>query len=63
MSNIERKIRKQREKDELLNIKKLYGKKPKFICPRCHKKTLFMANNKNEIYCIRCDQLVNIKEK
>lgn len=62
MSNIERKIRKQREKDELLNIKKLYGKKPKFICPRCHKKTLFMANNKNEIYCIRCDQLVRKKQ-
>lgn len=63
MSNIERKIRKQREKDELLNIKKLYGKKPKFICPRCHKKTLFMTNDKGEIFCIRCDQLVNIKEK
>lgn len=62
MSNFERKIKRQREIDELLNIKKLYGKKPKFICPRCHKKTLFMTNNKNEIYCIRCDQLVSKKQ-
>lgn len=62
MSSIERKIRRQREIDELLNIKKLYGKKPKFICPRCHKKTLFMTNNKNEIYCIRCDRLVSKKQ-
>ena len=27
------------------------------------KKSLFMTNDKGEIFCIRCDQLVNIRKK
>lgn len=61
--SLSRQIERQREKKELGNIHKMYHKKPKDICPKCKKKSLFMANNKGEIFCIRCDQLVNIKTK
>lgn len=63
MSSFARKIERQREKDELVNIHTMYRKKPKTMCPKCKRKSLFMTNDKGEIFCIRCDQLVNIKEK
>lgn len=63
MGSLERKINRKREMDELLNIRNLYHKKPKSKCPKCKRKSLFITNNKGEIFCIRCDQLVNIKEK
>lgn len=63
MSSFACKIERQREKDELVNIHTMYHKKPKNKCPKCKRKSLFMMNDKGEIFCIRCDQLVNIKEK
>jgi ribosomal protein S27E len=50
-----------KEKQELENIKKIYGKKPKIKCPKCNKKTLFFKNDKGEIFCIRCDKIVRIE--
>lgn len=63
MGSLARKFERQREKDELVNIRTMYHKKPKTMCPKCKRKSLFMTNDKGEIFCIRCDQLVNIKEK
>lgn len=60
--NSERKILREREKDKLKEIHKAYSRKPKEICPKCHKKSLFMTNSKNEVYCIRCNNLVAIKK-
>ena len=60
--NSERKILREREKDKLKEIHKTYDRKPKEICPKCHKKSLFMTNSKNEVYCIRCNNLVAIKK-
>lgn len=56
--NLLRKIKRQKEKDKQINIKKTYGKKPKGICPKCKKHSLFMTNNNNETFCIRCDKRV-----
>lgn len=58
MGSLERKVKRQKEIEELLNIKNTYGKKPRTICPKCKKKSLFIINNKNETYCIRCDQRI-----
>lgn len=55
-----RKLMREKEKKELDNIRKTYGKKPKIKCPKCNKKTLFFKNNNGEIYCIRCDKIVRI---
>lgn len=60
--NNERKILRGKEKDKLKEIHKTYSRKPKEICPKCHKKSLFMTNSKNEVYCIRCNNLVAIKK-
>lgn len=60
--NSERKILRGREKDKLKEIHNTYNKKPKEICPKCHKKSLFMTNSKNEAYCIRCNNLVAINK-
>lgn len=60
--NSERKILREREKEKLKEIHKTYNRKPKDICPKCHKKSLFMINSKNEVYCIRCDKLVAINK-
>ena len=54
MGSFERKLKKQQELKEQQNIKNLYGKKPKGKCPKCKKHSLF---------CIRCDNIVAIKEK
>lgn len=63
MSNsFNRKIEREKEKNKLKEIRKTYNRKPKDICPKCHKKSLFMTNSKNEVYCIRCDKLVAIKK-
>ena len=41
MSNsLDRKVRRRKEKEEIINIKKVYGKKPKEMCPKCHKKSI-----------------------
>ena len=56
----DRMIKHNKEKQELENIRKTYGKKPKEKCPKCNKKTLFFKNNKGEIYCIRCDKIVRV---
>ena len=59
MSNsLDREIRRRKEKEEIINIKKVYGKKPKEMCPKCHKKSIFYKNNKKEVFCIRCDKRV-----
>lgn len=55
-----RKLMREKEKKELDNIRKTYGKKPKIKCPKCNKKTLFFKNHNGEIYCIRCDKIVRI---
>jgi ribosomal protein S27AE len=60
--NSERKILREKEKDKLKEIRNTYNRKPKEICPKCHKKSLFMTNSKNEVYCIRCNNLVAIKK-
>lgn len=59
MSNsLDRKVRRRKEKEEIINIKKVYGKKPKEMCHKCHKKSIFYSNNKKEVFCIRCDKRV-----
>ena len=58
MSNMLRKFKRKEEKDKQINIKNTYGKKPKEICPKCKRKTLFMTNKDGEVYCIRCDNRV-----
>lgn len=63
MGSLARIIERKREKEELRNIRNLYHIKPKKTCLKCKRKSLFMTNDKGEIFCIRCDQLVNIKEK
>lgn len=63
MGSLERQIKRQKEIDDLLNIRKTYGKKPKIICPKCHRKSLFMQNKDGNVYCIRCDSLVALGKK
>lgn len=58
MSNMLRKFKRKEEKDKQINIRNTYGKKPKEICPKCKRKTLFMTNKDGEVYCIRCDNRV-----
>lgn len=36
--NNERKILREKEKDKLKEIHNTYNRKPKEICPKCHKK-------------------------
>ena len=55
MSNMLRKWKRHEEKNKQINIKNTYGKKPKGVCPRCKRKTLFMTNKDGEVYCIRGD--------
>ena len=43
------------EKKKLNEIRYTYGKKPKGICPKCKKHSLFMTNSKNEVHGIRCN--------
>lgn len=50
------------EKQKLKNIHKTYGKKPKGKCPKCKRYSLFFTNEKGEIFCVRCDEMVGIKE-
>lgn len=63
MSSLARQIKRKKEKDELKEIHTMYHKKAKNVCPKCHKKSLFMTNEKGETYCMRCDKLITIKEK
>lgn len=56
--SFKRKLERIKEKEEQNNIKNLYGKKPKGICPKCKKHSIFMTNSEKEIYCIRCNQRV-----
>lgn len=58
MSSIGRKMEVEAEKSKLKEIHRTYGKKPKDLCPKCHKRSLFFTNNKGEVFCIRCDQRV-----
>lgn len=60
--NLARKIARTEEKKNLKNIHKVYNKKPKEVCPKCKKRSLFFTNEKNETFCVRCDKLVKIKE-
>lgn len=62
MGSLARKIERQREKDELLNIRNLYHKNQKHVS-KMQKEIIIYDNDKGKIFCIRCDQLVNIKEK
>lgn len=59
---VERKMQRQEEKQKLKNIHKTYGKKPKGKCPKCKRYSLFFTNEKGEIFCVRCDEMVGIKE-
>lgn len=58
MSSMLRQIKRAEEKKKLNEIRYTYGKKPKEICPKCKKHSLFMTNSKNEVYCIRCNECV-----
>ena len=61
-SNLARKLERQKEIKRLEDIRNTYNKKPKQVCPKCHKKSLFMTNSKNEVYCIRCNKQVAISK-
>lgn len=56
--NLKRKVERNKEKIKQKEIRETYGKKPKSICPKCHKHSIFMTNQNGEVYCIRCDRLV-----
>lgn len=56
--SLERQLKRNKEKEELKKIHKIYGKKPKELCPRCHKKSLFLINKDNEVFCVRCNEVV-----
>lgn len=58
-----RQLARSKENEELEFLRKTYGKKPKERCPQCNRKSLFMLNDKGEIYCIRCNKIVKIIEK
>ena len=60
MSSMLRQIKRAEEKKKLNEIRYTYGKKPKEICPKCKKHSLFMTNSKNEVYCIRCNECIKI---
>lgn len=63
MGGFGRKLQRTKEKKELENIKKVYGKKPKGICPKCRKHSLFYTNKNNEMFCIRCDKIIGVGKK
>lgn len=50
------------ENNRFISKKSKWGRNAKEICPKCHKKSLFMTNSKKEVYCIRCNNLVAIKK-
>lgn len=56
--NLERKIKRNQEKEKLKNIKNTYNKKPKEKCPICKKYSLFMNTKDGKIYCIRCNNCI-----
>lgn len=58
MSSMLRQIKRAKEKKKLNEIRYTYGKKPKGICPKCKRHSLFMTNSKNEVYCIRCNECI-----
>jgi ribosomal protein S27AE len=62
MGSLKRKLDRKNEKEKLIEIHKTYNKKPKQVCPKCHRKSLFMTNSKKEVYCIRCDKMVAISK-
>lgn len=57
-----RKIKRNKEKRELEDIRNTYGKKPKGICPICKRHSLFMTNKNKEVFCIRCDNMIRKEE-
>lgn len=63
MGGFGRKLQRAKEKKELENIKKVYGKKPKEICPKCKKHSLFYTNKDGDMFCVRCDEIVKINNK
>jgi len=62
MNSFERHIYMVEEDKKLKEIKTLYGRTPKEKCPKCHRRSLFMTNKDNEVYCVRCDSKVAIRE-
>lgn len=58
-SSFKRIIECKEEKKKIKNIHRTYRKKPKGICPKCRKKSLFFTNDNGEIFCIRCNNLVS----
>lgn len=56
---LERQIKRNKEKKELKNIQKTYGKKPKNKCPRCGKRSLFYISKDGEVYCLRCENRID----
>nr|DAW34342.1 MAG TPA: TFIIB zinc-binding [Caudoviricetes sp.] len=63
MGGFGRKLQRAKEKAEQENIKKVYGKKPKGICPKCKKHSLFYTNKDGKMFCIRCDNVVGVSNK
>lgn len=61
-NNLSRKLERQKEIKKIEEIRTTYNKKPKQVCPKCHKKSLFMTNSKKEVFCIRCDKQVAISK-
>lgn len=58
--NINRKIKRNQEKNYLKVVKSTYGTKPKEKCPKCNKKSLFMKDKQGNLYCVRCNNIVKI---
>ena len=60
MSSLARKIRRNKEREDMLAK---YGKKPKHACPKCKKLTLFQRvkekNGKEKIICVQCKEVVS----
>lgn len=56
------KLDRNKEKKEWERLRQVYGREPKEKCPKCHKKSLFMVNTENQIFCVRCDCMVGIKK-
>ena len=61
MTNYSKKIRDNQDKEVLFNT---FNKKPKHRCPKCHRFSLFIYNNKaNKTECVMCELIKRTKEE
>jgi len=56
-----RKITRSNELKKQQEVKEMFKKKPQTVCPSCHLKSVFYTNKDGEVYCVRCDKKVAIK--